>query len=68
LKIKETDRINALIRELGKMGFRLKTNNVDTLEWDGAKTQVPDKTIETETYRITAWQWHSLLQHPGFPV
>lgn len=51
LKIKETDRINALIRELGKMGFRLKTNNVDTLEWDGAKTQVPDKTIETETYK-----------------
>ena len=51
LKIKETDRINALIRELGKMGFRLKTNNVDTLEWDGAKTQVPDKNIETETYK-----------------
>ena len=35
LRIKETDRIFALIEELGKLGFHLTTNGIDTLEWDG---------------------------------
>ena len=35
LKIKETDRINALIDELKKMGFVLNSNQVDNLTWDG---------------------------------
>ncbi len=37
LKIKETDRINALIDELKKLGFKLQSNDVDNLIWDGAK-------------------------------
>ena len=37
LKIKETDRINALIDELKKMGFVITSNQVDTLEWNGEK-------------------------------
>ncbi len=37
LKIKETDRINALIKELGKLGFKLSTNDIDMLEWNGEK-------------------------------
>ncbi|MCW3805069.1 3-phosphoshikimate 1-carboxyvinyltransferase [Plebeiibacterium marinum] len=44
LKIKETDRINALIDELKKMGFVLTSNQVDDLNWDGAtceKDEVP---------------------------
>ncbi len=40
LKIKETDRINALIDELKKMGFVLKSNQIDNLIWDGEKTDV----------------------------
>ncbi|WP_430935408.1 3-phosphoshikimate 1-carboxyvinyltransferase [Saccharicrinis sp. 156] len=44
LKIKETDRINALIDELKKMGFVLTSNQVDDLVWDGTtceKEQTP---------------------------
>ncbi len=35
LKIKETDRINALIDELKKLGFVLQSNDVDNLIWEG---------------------------------
>lgn len=35
LKIKETDRINALINECKKIGFVLKSNDIDDLTWDG---------------------------------
>jgi 3-phosphoshikimate 1-carboxyvinyltransferase len=40
LKIKETDRISALIKELAKFGFKLSTNDKDTLEWNGDKDEV----------------------------
>ncbi len=51
LKIKETDRINALIKELGKLGFILTTNNRDTLEWDGEKNNLPAGTASIDTYK-----------------
>ncbi len=51
LKIKETDRINALINELAKMGFKLTTNNVDNLIWDGEKIEVENKDIFIKTYK-----------------
>ena len=35
LKIKETDRINALITELGKLGYPLESRNDCELLWDG---------------------------------
>jgi len=44
LKIKETDRINALINELNKMGFILSSNQVDDLVWNGGvcvKQEIP---------------------------
>jgi 3-phosphoshikimate 1-carboxyvinyltransferase len=37
LKIKETDRISALIREAKKLGFIFTTNDIDDLKWDGTK-------------------------------
>ncbi len=37
LKIKETDRVQALINELGKLGFVLKENEIGMLEWDGER-------------------------------
>lgn len=50
LKIKETDRISALVNELGKFGFRLETNNIDNLIWRGEKeAALPD--IELATYK-----------------
>nr|WP_320036650.1 3-phosphoshikimate 1-carboxyvinyltransferase [uncultured Bacteroides sp.] len=41
LKIKETDRIAALIIELGKLGYVLKETGKATLYWDGERQSVP---------------------------
>ena len=38
LKIKETDRIVALINELEKLGYKLESNQIDDLSWDGNVT------------------------------
>jgi len=47
LRIKETDRINALQTELAKMGFGLEATD-DSLSWDGTQTnQQPSFTIAT---------------------
>ncbi|NPA36571.1 MAG: 3-phosphoshikimate 1-carboxyvinyltransferase [Chlorobi bacterium] len=52
LKIKETDRINALITELSKAGYVVTTNNADTMMWSGEKTKVKgDKPVEIDTYK-----------------
>jgi 3-phosphoshikimate 1-carboxyvinyltransferase len=40
LKIKETDRINALINEARKLGFIFTTNDVDDLKWEGQREEV----------------------------
>lgn len=40
LRIKETDRIHALITELAKLSFRLYTDGSDTLVWDGDRLPV----------------------------
>lgn len=47
LKIKETDRIAALINECRKIGFVLHTNNIDTLSWNGEKCATSDEAIQT---------------------
>lgn len=51
LKIKETDRITALINELAKMGYQLESNQVDDLKWDGSKTEVSNDKIVINTYK-----------------
>ena len=50
LKIKETDRITALVDELAKFGFVLKTNNKDNLIWEGKRSASTEK-IEIATYK-----------------
>ncbi len=47
LKIKETDRITALINECRKLGYVLQTNNIDTLSWDGQKCEPSSEPILT---------------------
>ncbi len=51
LKIKETDRINALITELAKFGYKLSTNDKDTLEWNGVKEEVSNSPVSVDTYK-----------------
>lgn len=49
LKIKETDRIVALITELKKLGFVLQETEAGILEWDGERC-LTDETIVIDTY------------------
>ncbi len=49
LKIKETDRIDALIVELAKLGYTLTSNQTDDLKWDGTKTKAHSNPI-IDTY------------------
>ncbi len=49
LKIKETDRVQALITELGKLGYVLKENEIGMLEWDGERC-TPRREPAIDTY------------------
>lgn len=49
LKIKETDRVAALINELKKLGYLLKENGIGMLEWDGERC-VPESNPAIDTY------------------
>ncbi len=50
LKIKETNRITALITELGKLGFNLYEPQEGSLAWDGKRTEIPKETVNIATY------------------
>jgi len=51
LSIKETDRIQALITELGKLGISIRHDNNYTMSWDGdEQIRVPEKHF-VETYK-----------------
>lgn len=54
LKIKETDRVQALITELGKLGYVLIENEIGMLEWDGERcAPAEDPSIDTyEDHRM----------------
>lgn len=49
LKIKETDRIEALKKELLKLGYVIKDKNDSEMIWDGERTE-PAKDIAIDTY------------------
>lgn len=49
LRIKETDRISALISELEKLGYLLSSPEEGILEWSGERTK-PQKELIIETY------------------
>ncbi len=50
LKIKETNRIEALINELSKFGYNIKETESGTLEWNGESFEVTQK-IKVATYQ-----------------
>lgn len=49
LKIKETDRIYALIKELGKLGFVIQETNDSELFWDGSRMPIQEN-ASIDTY------------------
>lgn len=72
LKIKETDRIAALIAELGKLGFVLQETNVGELSWDGARVPVAEP-VSIATYQDhrmamsfapAAMRFRMTIEHP----
>lgn len=53
LKIKETDRIEALKKELRKVGYVIKDENDNTLIWDGERCEPTHEPIDTyEDHRM----------------
>ena len=53
LKIKETDRIEALKKELKKVGYVIKDENDNTLVWDGERCEPTFEPIDTyEDHRM----------------
>ncbi len=50
LRIKETDRLFALIRELGKLGIHIEEENGNALKWDGNRYPHPEETPVIDTY------------------
>lgn len=53
LKIKETDRITALINEMKKLGYVLKEADNAILSWNGERCEREDKAIDTyEDHRM----------------
>lgn len=49
LRIKETDRIQALTLELRKLGYELRSQGDNTLIWDGTRC-IPEQKIRIQTY------------------
>ena len=47
LKIKETDRLEALVRELRKVGFAVRVENDSDLVWDGERCEPTSEPIDT---------------------
>jgi 3-phosphoshikimate 1-carboxyvinyltransferase len=53
LKIKETDRMTALIQEMKKIGYILREEEGSILSWEGEKCQPTDEAIDTyEDHRM----------------
>ncbi len=50
LRIKETDRIAALQRELGKLGYPLGVEGDDAVFWEGSRLDIPGHTVDIDTY------------------
>lgn len=50
LKIKETDRITALVDQLSKPGFVLEVEHDSEILWDGRRRPVTDYAISIDTY------------------
>lgn len=69
LKIKETDRIEALKRELLKLGYVLRDENDDTLIWDGTRCEPTFEPIDTyEDHRMAMAFAPTAIKYPGLRI
>ena len=70
LKIKETDRIEALKTEMRKLGYVIKDNNGNELSWDGERCEpVADAAIDTyEDHRMAMSFAPLAFRHDGLKI
>lgn len=69
LRIKETDRIQALMDELRKMGFVLKTEGDNMLVWDGERCETGKLEIATyHDHRMAMAFAPAALAFPGLTI
>lgn len=70
LRIKETDRIKALVGEMAKLGYLLETEQDSRLAWAGGRTDIQAKP-EIATYhdhRMAMAFAPAALKHPGLVI
>jgi 3-phosphoshikimate 1-carboxyvinyltransferase len=70
LKIKETDRIEALKREMRKMGYVLKDRNNSELIWDGERCEpnLADGLDTYEDHRMAMALAPLAVKQPGLTI
>lgn len=69
LRIKETDRINALILELARLGYVVKAEGDNLLFWDGAVCPVSAEPVQTyHDHRMAMAFAPAALKHPGLVI
>ena len=70
LKIKETDRMAALIAELGKLGYVLKEEENSVLSWDGERQLVSENPaiMTYEDHRMALAFAPACLRVPAFTI
>ena len=70
LKIKETDRVNALIVELRKLGFELQESKKNTLGWDGERCDAEvNPVIDTyDDHRMAMAFAPAAIQYPSLMI
>ena len=70
LRIKETDRIQALIEELGKLGYLLKAEGDGALIWEGERTggQPCPRIATYHDHRMAMAFAPAALKHPGLVI
>ncbi len=69
LRIKETDRLTALRRELGKLGYVIEESGGDTLSWDGRMQSLVSREIDTyEDHRMAMAFAPCAMRFPGLII
>jgi 3-phosphoshikimate 1-carboxyvinyltransferase len=69
LKIKETDRIEALKTELHKLGYVIRDEGGDTLSWDGERCEATLQPIDTyEDHRMALCFAPVAIRMPGIRI
>lgn len=69
LKIKETDRIEALKRECRKLGYVIHDERGDTLYWDGERCEAVMEPVATyEDHRMAMAFAPAVFRHPGLSI